>query len=170
MRLKYGDGVRALYIGAVMLGGILLAAALLGDDTVFHNPWYITGEAVLTVSYAVEVCVHMWLSGPMQYVKHSYSNVAELGLCAGCCLMFGMSLWQKYARLEIEAALVSLRYSAQLARLYFFIRQHNTVGRGNAKVSIHDNDNPTVSLQHQETPAQARPLWCQEDGGDDDIV
>eukprot|EP01061_Rhynchopus_euleeides_P001773 TRINITY_DN11299_c0_g1_i2.p1 TRINITY_DN11299_c0_g1~~TRINITY_DN11299_c0_g1_i2.p1 ORF type:complete len:192 (+),score=41.37 TRINITY_DN11299_c0_g1_i2:54-629(+) len=169
-RLKYGDGMKIMYVGAVALGAMLLISALLGDSATLQSTWFLAGEALLTASYALEVVAHMWLSGPAQYLRQSYANAAEFGLCMACCTMFGFSLWQKYARLEIEAVLVSLRYSAQLARLYFFMRQHQSAGRGSQKVAIHEHDNPAVSLSHDTYKTQPRPAWCQDDTVEDEFI
>ncbi|KAJ9462265.1 hypothetical protein DIPPA_00197 [Diplonema papillatum] len=159
-RLKYSHNLKVIYMAAVVVAAVLLLAAFMTDQV--HSGWYIASEFCLTLLFACEVVIQMWITGPSKYL-HTRGNVVELVTCILCCTIFGLSVTHRYARLEIEAALLACRYSAQVARLYFFIKSQRNAPL-QRKVILHECDNPAISLSgHAQHPLDS--AW----GNSDDL-
>eukprot|EP00754_Rhynchopus_humris_P038565 Rhum_TRINITY_DN21187_c0_g1::Rhum_TRINITY_DN21187_c0_g1_i1::g.173389::m.173389 len=157
-RVRYGPEFQYVYVLAVSLSVVLLLAALICDATVHYSGWYVVSEALLMGFFILEVLVHMLLTGPVRYFSQGKENLFEFSLCAACCTTFGLTVNRTAVRVEIESLLLVVRYSTQLARLYYFLKSHRAQqqsGLGQARVEIHVHDNPTISLRG--TPSAELP-------------
>eukprot|EP01059_Diplonema_ambulator_P001567 TRINITY_DN11334_c0_g1_i1.p1 TRINITY_DN11334_c0_g1~~TRINITY_DN11334_c0_g1_i1.p1 ORF type:complete len:215 (+),score=75.35 TRINITY_DN11334_c0_g1_i1:32-646(+) len=170
VRVKFSSSVRLVYIGAVGLTALLMFLSAVTEGA-HGSGWYLFGEAVLTLLFVGEIVLQMWLSGPLKYFSQSLTNILEFLLCVSCCMIFGLSLSNRFTRMEFEALLLSLRYSAQLARLYFFYKSQYLASTLQRKVQLHKHDNPAITLPNTlEQPSIPSHLWQSDDGADHPLL
>eukprot|EP01063_Lacrimia_lanifica_P024631 TRINITY_DN32502_c0_g1_i1.p1 TRINITY_DN32502_c0_g1~~TRINITY_DN32502_c0_g1_i1.p1 ORF type:complete len:225 (+),score=87.10 TRINITY_DN32502_c0_g1_i1:89-676(+) len=175
-RFKYSMGFKMVYVVGVLLAAVLLLAALFGGEHVHNTAWYFWCDAVLTFLFTGEIAVHMWLTGPGRYFKESNTNTLEFLLCVACCMLFGLSAKKQAVRMEFETLLLGARYTAQLARLYYFVKTHNLHHGTHRKLRLHDLDNPgivrksTAESPSPRTAAPASPFWLEDEDETAELV
>eukprot|EP01059_Diplonema_ambulator_P009311 TRINITY_DN19157_c0_g1_i1.p1 TRINITY_DN19157_c0_g1~~TRINITY_DN19157_c0_g1_i1.p1 ORF type:complete len:253 (+),score=37.03 TRINITY_DN19157_c0_g1_i1:52-759(+) len=157
-RLRFSKSARVLYSVSVALAACLI---LLTPMRGVNSWWYWALEGFLTGLFLSEITIKMVIQGPSTFLATSKANQVEAFTCFLCVVLFFASICGSTHQNEegiAEALLITLRYTALLGRLCFFVRSTSAQTVSTSRVEIRSHDNHHIGVTVTPCPLSSSSL------------